>query len=230
VVNVPIALTDPPLLPEIALIMYVSCAFIPITSTRCVVVSAASVISHCSAVCPNCTVELAALSVVQFTKQERTFFGFASIVSPVIAVGAVPGSPPEPVVPPRPALPVVPPRPPPAPVVPAVDEVPAVPVVPVVPAVPAGEEVPAAPVVPVVPAADDVPAAPVVPAVDEVPAAPVEPFVPAVPVADDPSLAGAHDAAIKPINRRKKMPRDPQIKRSSMAIHLALSNMFWNFI
>jgi hypothetical protein len=26
------------------------------------------------------------------------------------------------------------------------------------------------------------------------------------------------------------MPRDPQIKRSSMAIHLALSNMFWNFI
>ena len=33
VVNIPVALTEPPLFAELALIMYVSCAFIPITST-----------------------------------------------------------------------------------------------------------------------------------------------------------------------------------------------------
>ncbi len=46
VVNVPVALTEPPLFAEIALIMYVSCAFIPITSTLWLVASVASEISH----------------------------------------------------------------------------------------------------------------------------------------------------------------------------------------
>src|SRR5438045_2013798 len=64
VMKVVVPLTCPPLLAEIALIMYGCCACIPITSTLWLVTRVLSAISHWRLPAPNWTVELAAWSVV----------------------------------------------------------------------------------------------------------------------------------------------------------------------
>src|SRR6185503_16111361 len=123
----------------------------PITSTLWLVTDAASEISNWYVPTPNCTAELAAVFVVQLTKQESTFFGLGSILRPVIVTAPppvpaapLPAAPVEPLA--LPALPELPPRlEPPEPVTPPA---------PVAPPTPAG---PAPPV--------DDPPAPTLPAV-----------------------------------------------------------------
>src|SRR5690348_11477684 len=100
--------------------MYCCWACMPITSTLLLVARVVSAISHCRLPAPNCTVEVAASSVVQLQKQESTLLGLAVHWRPVIAEGAIPGSgavpPPPPVEVPVPPLPEPPapdpPRPP----------------------------------------------------------------------------------------------------------------------